>query len=138
MLGRHPGHRRYTVGQRRGLNLQSADPLYVLSKDAETATVTVGPREALDVRRLDAVRVSAGVTRAFEAGWGGVVTKTIGLHPVINVKGPKTKFIRATPEAYHLSIEQVDGRDQLHRRVAVRGRRLAEVGEEEGDDDVRV
>ena len=34
------------------------------------------------------------ILRAFEAGWGGVVTKTIGLHPVVNVAGPKTKFLR--------------------------------------------
>ena len=34
--------------------------------------------------------------RAFDAGWGGVVTKTIGLHPVTNVAGPKTKFLRST------------------------------------------
>ena len=27
----------------------------------------------------------ANIIRAFEAGWGGVVTKTIGLHPVMNV-----------------------------------------------------
>ena len=37
----------------------------------------------------------SNIMRAFEAGWGGVVTKTIGLHPVVNVKGPKTKFLRA-------------------------------------------
>jgi dihydroorotate dehydrogenase len=36
------------------------------------------------------------IMRAFEAGWGGVVTKTIGLHPVTNVAGPKTKFLRST------------------------------------------
>ena len=36
----------------------------------------------------------SNIMRAFEAGWGGVVTKTIGFHPVVNVKGPKTKFIR--------------------------------------------
>jgi len=36
----------------------------------------------------------ANIMRAFEAGWGGVVTKTIGMHPVVNVKGPKTKFLR--------------------------------------------
>ncbi len=36
----------------------------------------------------------SNILRAFEAGWGGVVTKTIGLHPVTNVAGPKTKFIR--------------------------------------------
>lgn len=34
------------------------------------------------------------ILRAFDAGWGGVVTKTIGLHPVVNVAGPKTKFLR--------------------------------------------
>ena len=29
------------------------------------------------------------ILKAFEAGWGGVVTKTIGLHPVENVAGQK-------------------------------------------------
>ena len=38
----------------------------------------------------------SNIMRAFEAGWGGVVTKTIGLHPVVNVDGPKTKFLRST------------------------------------------
>jgi dihydroorotate dehydrogenase len=37
----------------------------------------------------------SNIMRAFEAGWGGVVCKTIGVHPVVNVKGPKTKFVRA-------------------------------------------
>jgi dihydropyrimidine dehydrogenase (NAD+) subunit PreA len=49
------------------------------------------------------------IMRAFEAGWGGVVTKTIGLHPVVNVKGPKTKFIRAIPDSYHLSMQKRPG-----------------------------
>src|SRR5262245_65337643 len=35
------------------------------------------------------------ILRAFEAGWGGVVTKTIRLHSVVNVAGPRTKFNRA-------------------------------------------
>ena len=34
------------------------------------------------------------ILRAFDAGWGGVVTKTIGLHPVTNVVGAKAKFMR--------------------------------------------
>lgn len=51
----------------------------------------------------------SNIMRAFDAGWGGVVTKTIGLHPVINVKGPKTKFLRATPESGHLSMEKRPG-----------------------------
>src|SRR3989449_4902278 len=40
----------------------------------------------------------SNILRAFESGWGGVVTKTIGLHPVVNVAGPKTKFLRYYPE----------------------------------------
>jgi dihydropyrimidine dehydrogenase (NAD+) subunit PreA len=48
----------------------------------------------------------SNIMRAFEAGWGGVVTKTIGLHPVVNVKGPKTKFLRADVESPHLSMKK--------------------------------
>jgi dihydroorotate dehydrogenase len=33
-----------------------------------------------------------------------VVTKTIGLHPVVNVKGPKTKFLRADEGGARLSM----------------------------------
>ena len=46
----------------------------------------------------------SNIMRAFEAGWGGVVTKTIGLHPVVNVKGPKTKFLRAENNGTRLSM----------------------------------
>jgi dihydroorotate dehydrogenase len=46
----------------------------------------------------------ANIMRAFEAGWGGVVTKTVGLHPVVNVKGPKTKFLRADNSNSRLSM----------------------------------
>jgi dihydropyrimidine dehydrogenase (NAD+) subunit PreA len=48
----------------------------------------------------------SNIMRAFDAGWGGVVTKTIGLHPVVNVAGPKTKFLRATPDSYRLSMQK--------------------------------
>ncbi len=51
----------------------------------------------------------SNIMRAFDAGWGGVVTKTIGLHPVVNVKGPKTSFLRATPDSPHLSIRKGQG-----------------------------
>ena len=46
----------------------------------------------------------SNIMRAFEAGWGGVVTKTIGLHPVVNVAGPKTKFLRADIGGSRLSM----------------------------------
>jgi dihydropyrimidine dehydrogenase (NAD+) subunit PreA len=51
----------------------------------------------------------SNILRAFEAGWGGVVTKTIGLHPVVNVDGPKTKFLRATPDSPRLSMKKGPG-----------------------------
>ena len=46
----------------------------------------------------------ANIMRAFDAGWGGVVTKTIGMHPVMNVKGPKTKFLRVENDAHRISM----------------------------------
>jgi len=48
----------------------------------------------------------SNILRAFEAGWGGVVTKTIGMHPVVNVAGPKTKFLRYYPEQKSLSMNK--------------------------------
>ena len=51
----------------------------------------------------------SNILRAFEAGWGGVVTKTIGLHPVVNVVGPKTKFLRADGDSPHLSMKKRPG-----------------------------
>jgi tRNA-uridine 2-sulfurtransferase len=62
VLGRHDGHHNFTVGQRRGLGLASERPLYVLEKNAETGTVTVGPREALQTTRvrLEAPRLHRG------------------------------------------------------------------------------
>ncbi len=47
VVGRHRGAVRYTVGQRRGLGIAAARPLYVAAIDAEKNTVTVGFREAL-------------------------------------------------------------------------------------------
>jgi dihydroorotate dehydrogenase len=51
----------------------------------------------------------SNIMRAFDAGWGGVVTKTIGLHPVVNVAGPKTKFLRAAPDSGQLSMQKRPG-----------------------------
>jgi tRNA-specific 2-thiouridylase len=46
-LGQHQGVNRYTVGQRRGLNVAVGDPLFVVSLDPARQEVVVGPREAL-------------------------------------------------------------------------------------------
>jgi len=47
VLGRHEGVTRYTIGQRRGLNVAVGDPLFVVKIDADRRRVIVGPREAL-------------------------------------------------------------------------------------------
>jgi tRNA-specific 2-thiouridylase len=48
VLGHHRGAHRFTVGQRRGLEVGGAgEPLYVLGTDIGTRTVTVGPRAEL-------------------------------------------------------------------------------------------
>jgi tRNA-specific 2-thiouridylase len=58
VLGRHRGIHRFTVGQRRGLGLASAERLYVRSLDAERNRVVVGSDAELAVRgaRLRGVR----------------------------------------------------------------------------------
>ncbi|HEU0133142.1 MAG TPA: tRNA 2-thiouridine(34) synthase MnmA [Mycobacteriales bacterium] len=63
VLGTHEGAHQFTVGQRRGLGVASPDgrPRYVLSVSPATATVTVGPAEALDV----------DVVRGVRARWAG-------------------------------------------------------------------
>jgi tRNA-specific 2-thiouridylase len=52
VLGEHRGHHTFTVGQRRGLGVAAAEPLYVLGTDAESNRVVVGAREQLERRRV--------------------------------------------------------------------------------------
>ena len=52
VLGEHLGIVHYTIGQRRGIGVATGDPLYVVHLDARSKRVIVGPREALDTRRL--------------------------------------------------------------------------------------
>ncbi|WP_395672077.1 tRNA methyl transferase PRC-barrel domain-containing protein, partial [Phenylobacterium sp.] len=52
VLGRHDGVTRYTIGQRRGLNVAVGDPLFVVRIEADARQVIVGPREALLTRAL--------------------------------------------------------------------------------------
>ena len=52
VLGRHQGVIHYTVGQRRGLGVGGGPPLYVVGLDAVRRRVVVGPRQALERRRI--------------------------------------------------------------------------------------
>ena len=46
-VGTHAGAHHFTVGQRKGIGVAAAEPLYVLATDAVANTVTVGPRAQL-------------------------------------------------------------------------------------------
>jgi tRNA-uridine 2-sulfurtransferase len=52
VLGTHKGVIHFTVGQRKGLGLGTADPLHVVRLEPETRRVVVGPRVALAQRRV--------------------------------------------------------------------------------------
>ena len=52
-LGRHQGHFRFTVGQRRGLGIAAARRLYVLSLDPAANRVVVGPARELETREAE-------------------------------------------------------------------------------------
>ena len=67
VLGRHEGHWRFTVGQRRGLGVSATQPLYVLERRAAANEVVVGGRERLAVHAL---RLRDVVDRALGDGEG--------------------------------------------------------------------
>jgi len=52
VLGSHNGILNFTVGQRRGIGIATGEVLYVVYLDARNARVIVGPREALETRRI--------------------------------------------------------------------------------------
>ena len=58
VLGRHRGMECYTIGQRKGLGISAAAPLYVLRKDMARGAVVLGEDRALYTRELLAERVN--------------------------------------------------------------------------------
>jgi tRNA-specific 2-thiouridylase len=53
-LGAHEGLWRFTPGQRRGIGVAAAEPLYALRGEARSNTLVVGPRRALASRHVEA------------------------------------------------------------------------------------
>jgi len=58
MLGTHQGLPSYTIGQRKGLGIPAARPLYVIEKDTDQNLLVVGPREALCKRAFPVAGVN--------------------------------------------------------------------------------
>jgi dihydropyrimidine dehydrogenase (NAD+) subunit PreA len=80
-----------------------------MSADLSTTFAGVRFRNPFLLSSAPPTESESNILRAFDAGWGGVVTKTIGLHPVVNVLGPKTKFLRADADSPHLSMKKRPG-----------------------------
>ena len=73
VLGRHDGIINYTIGQRKGIGVAAAEPLYVVRLDAVRREVVVGPRDALRTRSLSLRDVNWLGDENFEvAARGGV------------------------------------------------------------------
>jgi tRNA-specific 2-thiouridylase len=64
MLGTHSGLPNYTIGQRKGLGVQAATPLFVTALDTESNTLVVGPSEAIQRHELLVEQV-----RSVAGGW---------------------------------------------------------------------
>jgi tRNA-specific 2-thiouridylase len=84
-VGEHGGSHRFTVGQRRGLRLGTpADdgrPRFVIAIKPTTNTITVGPRNALSVKIISAVRPVWAGERPDEK-WSGQVQVRAHGHPM--------------------------------------------------------
>jgi tRNA-specific 2-thiouridylase len=58
VIGEHGGIQRYTIGQRRGIGIADARPLYVISLDADHNRVVVGNDQELLGREFTAAGVN--------------------------------------------------------------------------------
>jgi len=107
VLGRHDGIIHFTVGQRRGLKIAGAAPLYVVRLDAAARRVVVGPREALTMRRIqlrDINWIGEGpLDTAIESGGLEVFVK------VRSTRAPQPARLFAGVGGYE--VELTDGED---------------------------
>ncbi|TAK47136.1 MAG: tRNA 2-thiouridine(34) synthase MnmA [Xanthobacteraceae bacterium] len=106
VLGRHQGIIHYTVGQRRGLGIAAHSPLYVIRLDAAARRVVVGPRAALQTRRI----------RLRDVNWigGGTIEDFAGdRHEVFvrvrSSRAPQPAWLRVTPDG--VEVDLVDGEE---------------------------
>jgi tRNA-specific 2-thiouridylase len=96
VLGRHEGVTRYTIGQRRGLNVAVGDPLFVVRIEAERRQVVVGPREAL---------LTSALTLK-ETNWLG---EAVTIEDACDAGRPVLARVRSTREPAAGRLARLDG-----------------------------
>lgn len=70
ILGEHKGIINYTVGQRKGLGIALGKPMYVIKKDIETNTVTLGEED--DLKLFIFIIENVNLISVSDLGKGGV------------------------------------------------------------------
>lgn len=106
VLGQHHGIANFTIGQRRGLGIAAAAPLYVVRLEAANRRVVVGPRDALRMHRI-ALR---------DVNWigGGDIDRAIGsglelFVRVRSTRSPQPAWLRGADG--HYEVELVAGEE---------------------------
>ncbi|SFK09782.1 tRNA 2-thiouridine(34) synthase MnmA [Bradyrhizobium sp. Gha] len=106
VLGQHHGIANFTIGQRRGLGIAAAAPLFVVRLDAANRRVMVGPRDALKMHRI-ALR---------DVNWigGGDIDRAIGsglelFVRVRSTRAPQPAWLRGADG--HYEVELVAGEE---------------------------
>jgi tRNA-specific 2-thiouridylase len=97
VVGRHTGIHNFTVGQRKGLGVNSTNPLYVLQIDAAEHRVTVGSGEELATKRF----------RARDLNWITIPELKGEIHAEVKIRHrhePAAAVIRAVDE-HEVEIE---------------------------------
>ena len=89
--GRHAGAHRFTVGQRKGLGIAAAEPLYVISTDPKTQTVTIGSNDDL----LRSVMIVGNVNWV---SWSGLSAPTRARVRIRNRHAPAPAMLHPLPD----------------------------------------
>ena len=109
VLGQHSGIVRYTIGQRKGLGIAAAEPLYVVRLEAASHRVVVGPRSALRTRSI----VLRNVNWLGDEALALAVDGRMELHVRVRSTGaPQPAVLFAEPEDVeknHVRIELLGG-----------------------------
>jgi tRNA-specific 2-thiouridylase len=105
LLGHHRGIAHFTVGQRKGLGIAAAEPLYVLRLDPENRRVVVGPMSALCETRVYLAELNwLGAPLTVGQGVPGLAKLRSTQPPV-----PATLYRAAAPDEAELVLSEPAG-----------------------------
>ena len=90
VLGRHEGVTRYTIGQRRGLNVAVGEPLFVVRIDADARQVIVGHDQNTEVasgRGHRTIQARCICKTGSAANWNLLLSSVVSIGSVLNSPG---------------------------------------------------